>query len=162
MNKRVTALRIDGVPLTVFSAIPGAEKSDAHLERLKEKEAKKETEEKDMKTVVFISTFEHHSNILPWRETKAVIEIIPINEKTGDIDYDFLVQKLQEHSKAKVRSFSGCSNITGVYTNTDILSYLMHLHDGIAIFDMTACAPYLKMDVLLLLPLNMQRRYIQS
>lgn len=27
-------------------------------------------------TVVFISTFEHHSNILPWKETNTEVEIL--------------------------------------------------------------------------------------
>eukprot|EP00826_Nyctotherus_ovalis_P025188 TRINITY_DN19497_c0_g1_i2.p1 TRINITY_DN19497_c0_g1~~TRINITY_DN19497_c0_g1_i2.p1 ORF type:complete len:273 (-),score=52.47 TRINITY_DN19497_c0_g1_i2:9-782(-) len=61
------------------------EKSERHTERLKEMEKKNEGKESDMTAVVFISAFEHHSNILPWRETKAAIEIIPVDEKTGDI-----------------------------------------------------------------------------
>jgi hypothetical protein len=36
--------------------------------------------------VVFVSVFEHNSNLLPWRETGAVIETIPLTDD-GDFDY---------------------------------------------------------------------------
>ena len=39
--------------------------------------------------VVFLSIFEHNSNLLPWRETGARIELIPMSEN-GDFDYDYL------------------------------------------------------------------------
>jgi selenocysteine lyase/cysteine desulfurase len=48
--------------------------------------------------VVFISTFEHHSNILSWRETGARIEVIPLTSE-GDFDYLYLEQKLKTYKK---------------------------------------------------------------
>lgn len=36
--------------------------------------------------VVFLSIYEHNANLLPWRETGAKIELIPMNEE-GDFDY---------------------------------------------------------------------------
>ena len=46
--------------------------------------------------VVFVSIYEHNSNLLPWRETGARIELIPIS-KDGDFDYDYLEAKLREY-----------------------------------------------------------------
>lgn len=39
--------------------------------------------------VVFHSVFEHNSNLLGWRETGAIMEIIPMTSD-GDFDYDYL------------------------------------------------------------------------
>ena len=39
--------------------------------------------------VVFLSIFEHNSNLLPWRETGARIELIPMSDN-GDLDYEYL------------------------------------------------------------------------
>ena len=43
--------------------------------------------------VVFVSIYEHNSNLLPWRETGARIELIPMTEN-GDFDYEYLECKL--------------------------------------------------------------------
>ena len=52
--------------------------------------------EYDELPVVFLSIYEHNSNLLPWRETGARIELIPITSK-ADFDYEFLEQKLDEY-----------------------------------------------------------------
>jgi hypothetical protein len=36
--------------------------------------------------IVFVSAYEHNSNLLPWRETGAKVVVIPITEN-GDFDY---------------------------------------------------------------------------
>ena len=47
--------------------------------------------------VVFIGTFEHHSNILPWRESCA--DVVAIAESSaGGVDLDDLESKLKEYS----------------------------------------------------------------
>ena len=37
------------------------------------------------KPVVFMSIYEHNSNVLPWREAGALIELVPLDEY-GNID----------------------------------------------------------------------------
>jgi len=126
------------------------EKSAIHQEKLcKLKTEETKSEKKEDKIVIFTSIFEHHSNILPWREMDAVIEIIPIDEKNGDLNYKILSEKLLLHkdAKFKIGTFSGCSNITGICPNVDLISYILHKNNAIAIFDMTAYAPYLKLDM---------------
>jgi len=39
--------------------------------------------------ICFLSIFEHNSNLLTWKESGCIIELIPITEE-GDFDYDFL------------------------------------------------------------------------
>ena len=46
--------------------------------------------------VVFVSVFEHNSNLLPWRESGAIIETIPLTDD-GDFDYEYLVSKLKSY-----------------------------------------------------------------
>ena len=43
----------------------------------------------DKVPVVFVSVFEHNSNLLPWRESGAEIELVPMTQD-GDFDYEFL------------------------------------------------------------------------
>jgi selenocysteine lyase/cysteine desulfurase len=40
--------------------------------------------------------FEHNSNLLPWRESGAKIEMIPLTDD-GDFDYAYLQSKLKEY-----------------------------------------------------------------
>jgi len=47
--------------------------------------------------VVFLSVFEHNSNLLPWRESGAKIEMIPLTDD-GDFDYAYLQNKLKDYS----------------------------------------------------------------
>jgi selenocysteine lyase/cysteine desulfurase len=46
--------------------------------------------------VVFLSVFEHNSNLLPWRESGAKIEMIPLTDD-GDFDYVYLQEKLKSY-----------------------------------------------------------------
>ena len=65
--------------------------------------------------VVLIGPYEHHSNILPWRESVAeVIEIGP-DDETG-IDLGDLEAALVAHADRPlvIGSFSATSNVTGV------------------------------------------------
>ncbi len=128
------------------------EKSRIHEGQLKTREAKSAGEkavEGVPPVVVFISKMEHHSNMLPWRETDAVIETIGIDERTGDLDYRELDEKLKkhQHSKLRIGSFSACSNITGICPNTDLIAYILHANNAICILDYAAAGPYLPMNM---------------
>jgi len=80
--------------------------------------------------VVFLSIFEHNSNLLPWRETGAKIEMIPMTDH-GDFDYEYLENKLKEYvsdnkKRLMIGAFSAGSNITGTLFDTDRLSIICH------------------------------------
>jgi selenocysteine lyase/cysteine desulfurase len=69
--------------------------------------------------VVFIGPYEHHSNILPWRESKA--KIVEIPEATeGGPDLEALAVALVKYADSDLRigSFSAASNVTGILTET--------------------------------------------
>ena len=100
------------------------------------------------KPIVFTSSYEHHSNILPWRESVADVVTIGYDVNTG-VDLADLEQQLIKHAHRvlKIGSFSAASNLTGVCTAVDEVSILLHQHNALAFFDYATAAPYVKIDM---------------
>ncbi|TMW64640.1 hypothetical protein Poli38472_011520 [Pythium oligandrum] len=98
--------------------------------------------------VVFVGPFEHHSNLLPWRESVAEVVVIPENE-SGQVDAEVLVQRLQQYSARplKIGAFSAASNLTGVLTDVDTITATLHMHGALAFWDYATCAPYVPIDM---------------
>jgi selenocysteine lyase/cysteine desulfurase len=118
--------------------------------------------------VVIVSVFEHHSNILPWQETGVEVNYkililfffnffefffkmvrIPTTQQ-GILDKGVLKEKLQHYSKLRKRiicSLSAASNITGILTDVDAISTLVHSYSGLVFWDYAAAAPYIKIDM---------------
>jgi selenocysteine lyase/cysteine desulfurase len=93
--------------------------------------------------VVFIGPYEHHSNELPWRE--SIAEVVVIHEDAaGRIDLEELEQRLEEYADRElvIGSFSAASNVTGVLSDTDVISTLLHQHGALSFWDFAAAAPY--------------------
>ncbi|MBR0560129.1 aminotransferase class V-fold PLP-dependent enzyme [Neokomagataea anthophila] len=103
--------------------------------------------------VVLIGPYEHHSNILPWRESGA--ELIEIPEaKNGGPDLTILEGELQKitdadpnNTRVKIGSFSAASNVTGIITDTDAVTRLLKRHNALAIWDYAGAGPYLPIDM---------------
>ena len=93
--------------------------------------------------VIFVGPFEHHSNILPWRESQAEVVAIKAN-RTGHIDVQDLEERLIEFGgrSRKYGSFSAASNVTGILSDTDAVTILLHRHGALAFWDYAAAAPY--------------------
>ena len=94
--------------------------------------------------VVFIGPYEHHSNELTWRECIADVVVVPA-DSDGHISMDALRQLLQRYADRPLRigSFSAASNVTGILTDTDAISTLLHEHGALAFWDFAAAAPYI-------------------
>jgi selenocysteine lyase/cysteine desulfurase len=98
--------------------------------------------------VVFTSFYEHHSNLLPWRESHC--EVIAVNyDPINGVCLNHLKELLLKyhHRKLKIGAFSAASNVTGILTNVNAVSALMHRGGGIVIFDYATAAPYVKMNM---------------
>ncbi|KAK9056593.1 hypothetical protein SSX86_023955 [Deinandra increscens subsp. villosa] len=99
--------------------------------------------------VVFVGPYEHHSNLLSWRQSLAeVIEIGLDNE--GMIDMDDLKMHLefyQGSGRPLLASFSACSNVTGICSDTRSLARLAHEFGAFACFDFAASGPYVEIDM---------------
>ncbi len=97
----------------------------------------------DRRPVVFVGPYEHHSNELPWRETYADVVVIDADED-GHIDPAALARELDRYAGRPLRigSFSAASNVTGILSDTDAISALLHEHGALAFWDYAAAGPY--------------------
>jgi selenocysteine lyase/cysteine desulfurase len=97
----------------------------------------------EARPVVFIGPFEHHSNELPWRESIADVVVIP-EDHNGHIDSARLEAELQRFADRPLRigSFSAASNVTGIVSDTTVISALLHKHGALSFWDYAAAAPY--------------------
>jgi len=98
--------------------------------------------------VVFIGPYEHHSNELPWRETIGDVVVID-EDGDGRIDEAHLERELVAHRDRplKIGSFSAASNVTGIVSDTEALTILLHRHDTLAFWDFAAAAPYVSIEM---------------
>ncbi len=96
--------------------------------------------------VVFLGPYEHHSNELPWRESGA--DVVTIREDAlGRVDLDHLEWELRRHAGFKIGTFSAASNVTGIITDTEAVSALLHRHGALAFWDYASAGPYLPIDM---------------
>ena len=98
--------------------------------------------------VVFVGPFEHHSNELPWRESLADVVVIR-EDGDGGFDLEHLADELERHAgrPLKIGSFSAASNVTGILTDVDAVSILLHRHGALAFWDYAAAGPYLPIEM---------------
>jgi len=98
--------------------------------------------------VVLIGPYEHHSNILPWRESKAHVIEIP-ESPDGGVDLEVLEQTLmaQAGSDLIIGSFSAASNVTGIITDPEPITRLLKTYGAISVWDYAGGGPYLPMDM---------------
>lgn len=103
----------------------------------------------EKRPVVFVGPFEHHSNLLPWRESGAKVVIIPENEDDGKVCIATLTKMLERyaHRSVKIGAFSAASNLTGVTSDVDALAVTLHQHGALAFFDYATCGAYVKIDM---------------
>ncbi|MCM4076319.1 aminotransferase class V-fold PLP-dependent enzyme [Paractinoplanes hotanensis] len=94
--------------------------------------------------VVFVGPYEHHSNVLPWRESIAdVVEIG--SDGSGRPDLGELREALRSYAERPLRigSFSAASNVTGLLTDVAAVSALLREHGALSVWDYAAGGPYL-------------------
>jgi selenocysteine lyase/cysteine desulfurase len=98
--------------------------------------------------VVFVGPYEHHSNELPWRETVADVVEIGL-DADGRLDLYDLSEQLSRYRRRPLRigSFSAASNVTGVLTEVDAVSAMLHANGAFAFWDYAAAAPYVDIRV---------------
>jgi selenocysteine lyase/cysteine desulfurase len=98
--------------------------------------------------VVFIGPFEHHSNELGWRESIADVVLIP-QDADGHIDVSALQRELERYAARplKIGSFSAASNVTGIVSDTDRISAILHAHGALSFWDFAAAAPYVEIQM---------------
>ncbi|CAM9638010.1 unnamed protein product, partial [Ectocarpus fasciculatus] len=102
----------------------------------------------DSRPVVFIGPFEHHSNILPWRESCA--DVVQIGENAaGGLDLEDLERNLKAYSRRrlKIGSFAAASNVTGAMEDTEKITRILHTGGALSFWDYATAAPYVDIDM---------------
>lgn len=114
------------------------------MHRLLQEKAKESGE----KIIIFHGPFEHHSNVLPWRESHFEVVSVALH-KDGQVNLEELEKELRLH-KGKgtlIGSFSAASNVTGIIAQIDEITELLHKYGALAFWDYAAAAPYMKIDM---------------
>ncbi|KMZ74918.1 Cysteine desulfurase [Zostera marina] len=99
--------------------------------------------------VVYVGPYEHHSNLLSWRQSLADVVEITLDD-SGNIDIDALEMSLKDPvyaGRPKLGSFSACSNVTGILTDTRAIARVLHENDAFACFDFACSAPYVDIQM---------------
>jgi len=97
---------------------------------------------------VFTGPYEHHSNILPWRESGAEVVTIP-QAPEGGPDLAVLEAKLAQPGGADkvIVAMSAASNVTGILADVPATTALVKRHGATMVWDYAAGAPYLPMSM---------------
>nr|WP_153354599.1 aminotransferase class V-fold PLP-dependent enzyme [Endobacterium cereale] len=92
---------------------------------------------------VIVGPYEHHSNILPWRESGA--ELIEIDEHAaGGPDLELLAKALQDNTAAlTICAMSAASNITGIVSDVARITAMVKAAGAKMIWDYAGGGPYL-------------------
>ncbi|WP_371207488.1 aminotransferase class V-fold PLP-dependent enzyme [Komagataeibacter sp. SM21] len=98
--------------------------------------------------VVFLGPYEHHSNILPWRESGADIMVID-EAPEGGPDLDHLERALAatDPDALRIGAFSAASNVTGIITDVDAVTRMLKAHGALSVWDYAGGGPYLPIDM---------------
>jgi selenocysteine lyase/cysteine desulfurase len=96
---------------------------------------------------VILGPYEHHSNILPWRETAA--EVVEIGEsETGGPDLSQLDAALRvADDRLVVCSFSAASNVTGIVTDVPDITRRAKSAGARIVWDYAGAGPYLPVSM---------------
>jgi selenocysteine lyase/cysteine desulfurase len=102
----------------------------------------------ELRPVVFLGPYEHHSNEIPWRESIADVVVIR-QDADGGVDQDDLRARLEEHAGRPllIGSFSAASNVTGIVSDTAGIATLLHEHGALSFWDFAAAAPYVDIEM---------------
>nr|DAD39935.1 TPA_asm: hypothetical protein HUJ06_014258 [Nelumbo nucifera] len=87
---------------------------------------------------VFVGPFEHHSNVLSWRQSLAEVIEIGINEE-GLLDTEALKHQLETYKSSNPPMLA--------YSDTRAIARLLHQHGTFACFDFAASGPYVEIDM---------------
>ena len=95
---------------------------------------------------VILGPYEHHSNILPWRESGAEIVTLPEDVKGGP-DREALEAALRGAPGQVICAFSAASNITGITTDVAQVTRQVKAAGAVMVWDYAGGGPYLPMTM---------------
>ena len=97
---------------------------------------------------IFITPFEHHSNIVPWqmlcKEKGAILKYLPLNNN-GDIDIDKFGAEISK--KTKLVSVTHMSNVLGTVLPLEEIIDLAKKYNAVTVVDACQSVPHMPVDV---------------
>jgi len=104
-------------------------------------------EKAGQRALVLLGPYEHHSNLLPWRESGAEVIELPEDEMGGP-DRAALTAHLERGAGRRIiAAFSAGSNVTGALTDIAEVSRIVQAAGGKVIWDYAGAAPYITMQM---------------
>ncbi len=94
------------------------------------------------KVRVIVGPYEHHSNLLPWRESGAEVVEIP-EAPEGGPDVSTLEAALCDAPTLTIVAFSAASNVTGVCADVAAVTGRVKAHGAKMVWDYAGGGPYL-------------------
>jgi selenocysteine lyase/cysteine desulfurase len=97
------------------------------------------------RALVLLGPYEHHSNLLPWRECGAEVIELP-EDAAGGPDRAALADHLARGAGRRIiGAFSAGSNVTGALTDIAAVSRMVQAAGGKVIWDFAGAASYITM-----------------
>ena len=99
--------------------------------------------------MVLVGPHEHHSNLLPWRESSALVVSVP-EDARGGVDRAALARLLERYAPVHplvIGAFAAASNVTGIEADVDGISEQLHRAGALAVWDYAAAAPFAPLDM---------------
>lgn len=93
--------------------------------------------------LMILGPYEHHSNILPWRESGAEVVELP-ESPAGGPDLEALDEVLaRAEGRLTVGAFSAASNVTGLLTDVTAVTQRLNAAGARVVWDYAGGGPYL-------------------
>lgn len=97
--------------------------------------------------VVLIGPYEHHSNILPWRESGAEVIEVPEAANGGPCMAALVTILASVEGRPVIGAFSAASNVTGIVTDLLAVTCVLKKAGATVVWDCAGGAPYLSVDM---------------
>jgi len=97
--------------------------------------------------LVILGPYEHHSNILPWRESGAEIVEISEDEHGGPLLAELDEVLRSSTGRRRICAFSAASNVTGIVTDVAAVTRLAKAAGALMIWDYAGGGPYLPISM---------------
>ncbi|MES0879472.1 aminotransferase class V-fold PLP-dependent enzyme [Roseibium sp. SCP14] len=145
---RFEIARICGADKAAYATVFCGSGATAGLNRLVHLLGVSTAVEKGENPLVVIGPYEHHSDILPWRESGAeVIEIGEAGEGGPDLQELETVLEKAGQDRLIVGAFSMMSNVTGIVTDDRAVTRLLKRFGALSVWDCAGSGPYLPIEM---------------
>jgi len=98
--------------------------------------------------VVLIGPYEHHSNILPWRESGAEVIEVPEADHGGPCMPALSKTLASIKGRPVIGAFSAASNVSGIVSDVVEITRVLKASGATVVWDYAGGAPYLSIDML--------------